>query len=101
MSKHYDEVFKRDAVALLDAGRPLKKLAAELGVCAVTLRGWRDRFAKATASKPAPQSLEAAQMEVRQLRQEVADLRRQREILKKTLGILAEPPSSDTSASKP
>ena len=100
MSKRYDEVFKRDAVALLESGRPLKKLAAELGVCAVTLRGWRDRYAK-TVNKPAPQSLEAAQMEVRQLRQEVADLRRQREILKKTLGILAEPPSSDTSASKP
>ena len=100
MSKHYDEVFKRDAVTLLEAGRPLKRLAAELGVCAVTLRGWRDRYAK-IVNKPAPQSLEAAQMEVRQLRQEVADLRRQREILKKTLGILAEPPSSDTSVSKP
>ena len=97
MSKHYDEVFKRDAVALLESGRPLKKLAAELGVCAVTLRGWRDRFCK-TVNKPPPQSLEAAQMEVRQLRQEVADLRRQREILKKTLGILAEPPPNDTSA---
>jgi hypothetical protein len=45
--------------------------------------------------------LEAARLEVRQLRQEVADLRRQREILKKTLGILAEAPSNDTSASKP
>jgi transposase-like protein len=101
MSKHYDEVFKCDAVALLESGRPLKKLATELGVCAVTLRGWRDRLAKTTAGKPAPQSLEAAQMEVRQLRQEVADLRRQREILKKTLGILAEPPPSVTSASKP
>jgi transposase len=95
MSKHYDEVFKRDAVALLESGRPLKKLAAELGVCAVTLRQWRDRYSKAV-NKAAPQSLEAAQMEVRQLRQEVADLRRQREILKKTLGILAEPPPNDT-----
>jgi transposase len=92
MTKHYDEAFKRDAVQLLEEGRPLKKLAAELGLCPVTLRGWRDRFAKGTAPKPAPQTLEAAQMEVRQLRQEVADLRRQREILKKTLGILAEPP---------
>ena len=101
MTKHYDEVFKRDALALLASGRPLKKLAAELGVCAVTLREWRDRSSKTTVSKPAPQSLEAAQLEVRQLRQEVADLRRQREILKKTLGILAEPPSNDTSASKP
>lgn len=101
MTKHYDEAFKRDAVALLESGRPLKKLAAELGVCPVTLRGWRERFSTTTASKPSPQTLEAAQMEVRQLRQEVADLRRQREILKKTLGILAEAPHSDTNASKP
>jgi transposase len=101
MSKHYDEVFKRDAVALLEEGRPLKKLAAELGICPITLRGWRDRLAQNAPNRPTPQSLEAAQMENRQLRQEVADLRRQREILKKTLGILAEPPSSATSASKP
>ena len=98
MSKHYDETFKKDAVALLESGRPLKKLAAELGVCSVTLRDWRDRFSKSPQSKPAPQSLEAAHMEVRQLRQEVADLRRQREILKKSLGILAEPPRSDANA---
>ena len=97
MSKHYDEAFKRDAVGLLESGRPLKKLAVELGVSAVSLRDWRDRYGK-TVSPAAPQSLEAAQMEVRQLRQEVADLRRQREILKKTLGILAEPPASGTSA---
>ena len=90
--------FKRDAVALLESGRPLKKLAAELGVCAVTLRGWRDRFSQSPQSKPTPQTLEAAQMDVRQLRQEVADLGRQREVLKKTLGILAEPPHNDTSA---
>jgi transposase len=98
MTKHYDEAFKRDAVALLESGRPLKKLAAELGVCSVTLRDWRDRFTKGSSPKQPPQTLEAAQMEVRQLRQEVADLRRQREILKKTLGILAEPPQNATNA---
>jgi transposase-like protein len=94
MTKHYDQAFKRDAVALLESGRPLKKLAAELGICSVTLRDWRDRLTKGAAPKPAPQTLEGAQMEVRQLRQEVADLRRQREILKKTLGILAEAPQN-------
>jgi hypothetical protein len=38
MTNHYDEAFKRDAVQLLEEGRPLKKLAAELGLCPVTLR---------------------------------------------------------------
>jgi transposase len=96
MTKRYDETFKRDAVQLLESGRPLKKLAAELGVCALTLRGWRDRFTKHAPAKEQPPTLELAQMEVRRLRQEVADLRCQREILKKTLGILAEPPQSAT-----
>lgn len=42
--KHYDAQFKRDAVELLlTSGRPLKRLAHELGVCDVTLRSWRDR----------------------------------------------------------
>jgi transposase len=79
-------------VALLESGRPLKKLAAELGVCPVTLRAWRERLGKNALPKEQPQTLELAQMEVRRLRQEVADLRLQREILKKTLGILADPP---------
>jgi hypothetical protein len=39
-------------------------------------------------------------MEVRRLRQEVADLRLQREILKKTLGLLAHPPRSVVNASE-
>jgi putative transposase len=86
MTKTYDETFKRDAVALLESGRPLKKLAAELGVCAGSLRGWRERFSKNATSKEQPQTLELAQMEVRRLRQEVADLRLQREILKKNAG---------------
>jgi transposase-like protein len=81
MTKNYDEVFKRDAVQLLESSRPLKQLASELGVCPVTLRGWRDQLIPNATPKPQPQTLESAQMEVRRLRQEVADLRRQREIL--------------------
>jgi transposase-like protein len=100
MTKNYDEAFKQDAVALLESGRPLKKLAVELGVCPVTLRTWRNRFGKNAVPKEQPQTLELAQMEVRRLRQEVADLRLQREILKKTLGILAHPPRSVANASE-
>ncbi len=94
MTKKYDEAFRQDAVRLLAAGRPLKQLAAELGVCAVTLRTWRDRLAPVEKVQAPPQTLESAQLEVRRLQREVADLRRQREILKKTLGILAEPPGN-------
>lgn len=95
--RRYDEEFKRNAVELLLSGdRALKPLAAELGVSAVTLRDWRDRYLRATedcSSRPprGPTPLETAQ-ELRRLRQENEHLKRQREILKKALGILSDPP---------
>ena len=40
----YDKEFRQDAVnLLLSSGRPLKRVAAELGVTANSLRTWRDR----------------------------------------------------------
>jgi transposase len=101
LRKNYDEAFKRDTVQLLETGRPLKQLATELGVDPATLRNWRNRYGKDAAVRGQPQTLETAQLEVRRLRQEVAELRRQREILKKTLGILAEPPGNGANGSTP
>ncbi|MCP5525357.1 MAG: transposase [Verrucomicrobiales bacterium] len=40
----YTEEFRQQAVQLLlDSGRPLDRVAAELGVSANSLRSWRDR----------------------------------------------------------
>ncbi|HET6841952.1 MAG TPA: transposase [Candidatus Angelobacter sp.] len=40
----YDKDFRQEAVnLLLSSGRPLKRVAAELGVTANSLRTWRDR----------------------------------------------------------
>lgn len=41
---NYDKDFRQEAVnLLLSSGRPLKRVAAELGVSANSLRTWRDR----------------------------------------------------------
>ncbi len=100
--RKYDAEFKRNAVELLLSGdRDLKPLAAELGVSAVTLRAWRDRYLRTQGESPqgpprGPTSLETAQ-ELRRLRQENEHLKRQREILKKALGILSDPPQGGMS----
>ena len=40
----YDSAFRQQAVdLLLQSGRPLKTVAAELGISANSLRSWRDR----------------------------------------------------------
>lgn len=93
--KTYDEQFKRDAVdLLLSSGRPLKPLARELGVSDSTLRGWRDAYlGRLDESEPGSGKTARDQSEeIRKLRGEVEYLRRQREILKKALGILSEDP---------
>lgn len=100
--RRYDDEFKRNAVELLLSGdRDLKPLAVELGVSAVTLRAWRDRYLRTSQASPerpprGPTSLETAQ-ELRRLRQENEHLKRQREILKKALGILSDPPQGGMS----
>ena len=95
--KRYDDEFKWNAVELLlSGGHALKPLARDLGVCPTTLRSWRDRFLKeAEDCSPGPPRgptpRETAE-ELRRLRKENEKLKRQREILKKALGILSEQP---------
>lgn len=93
--RNFDEAFKRDAVALLIKGdKPIKQLAQELGVSHWNLRDWKKRY-----GPPAPvRSSEVLETELRALRRENERLRAQRDILKKTLGILVEPGSNASPA---
>lgn len=83
---------------LLTSGRPLKRVAEELGITANSLRTWRNRAllkgggAEAVGRSIAP--LVDPVVEIRRLHREVAYLKRQREILKKAMGILSEEPQS-------
>src|SRR5690606_31878774 len=99
-TQNYDPEFRRNAVnLLLSSGRPLNRVAEELGITANSLRTWRDRAiagggggAEAAPGKPEGRS-EApggGAAEIRRLQKEVEYLKRQREILKKAMGILSE-----------
>ena len=96
-SKRYDEAFKKQAVEnWLQSGKPGTQIARELGVSYPTLKHWKRRYwGDAMPMRP---DLEG---EVRALRAELARVREQRDILKKTLGIFAVPSRSATSGSKP
>ena len=94
--RKFDKTFKRDAVELwISTGRPAREIAAELGIKEARLHVWKKRFA--TSAPATPAEVEA---EVVALRRELAQVRQQRDILKKTLGILSEPLNSATSGSK-
>ncbi len=94
--KRYDAQFKRDAVELLlTSGKPLTRLAHELGICDVTLRDWRDRhLSKSEPIERDGKKVSAQQLaqELRRLQRELESANRRNEILKKALGILSEDP---------
>ena len=94
--KRYDESFKRAAVELLlSSDKSLKQIAEELDVSTWTLRSWAKRYG------PPPQgalSADELQAENQRLRQELLRIKTQRDILKKTLGILSTPSDSDLNA---
>jgi transposase-like protein len=100
---HYSEEYKEQAVARWqNSGRSAAKVGAELGLRPALLFRWakaqRDRKAGQTA-RPA-RSLEQIEAENRQLKEENAQLLEQREILKKSLGILSETPRRGMPESK-
>ena len=93
--RKFDETFKREAVQnWLNSGKSAEVVGDELGITANLLYAWRKLVpavagGRATAAKPGSVAdlqgqLEAAQRELRHVREQCT-------ILKKTLGILSEP----------
>ena len=86
--KTYDVEFKKQAVQLLiSSGRPLAQMARELGVPGWALRDWKKRLQPELAAQP--ETLEVMRVRIAQLERDNLQLRQQRDILKKTLGIVS------------
>ena len=104
--REFTPEFKREAVELLrSSGRPLTRVAAELGIQPSMLRNWRtvrnggaprSRAAVAGAAPapvapvPAVSSPADQAAEVARLRRELERTRMERDILKKAIGIFSE-----------
>lgn len=92
----YSEQYKREALELWrNSGRSAAKVAAELGIRPPLLYRWAHLERESKTSKDEPKSkrsVEALEAEIRRLRAENAKLLEQREVLKKSLGILSEVP---------
>jgi transposase len=90
----YTEEFKRSVVDhLLSGGKSQAQVAEEFGVNHWTLREWKRQYGAVAKppDAPLPATPQAMKQEIEQLRKELARVRLQRDILKKTMGILSEP----------
>src|SRR5438045_997975 len=101
----YTEEYKAEALELWrNSGRSAAKVAAELGVRPPLLYRWarQEREPQATKTNGRSRySVEELEAEIRRLRAENAKLMEQREVLKKSLGILSEVPPRGMPGSKP
>jgi transposase len=87
----YPPEFKREALELVrTSGRSRAQVAKSLGLSDSTLKNWvvAERAAAARAADPDALS-EGERAELRRLRKEVADLRTDREILRKAAAYFA------------
>lgn len=99
IQKRYDAEFRQNAVdMLLTSGKPLKVLAGELGISDVSLRAWKKAHLKAMEGLGERSSRGVGGAtpgdlvdEIRRLRKELDRMTRQRDILKKAMGILSDP----------
>ena len=92
--KRYDEAFKRSAVEhWLISGLSATQVATELGINVQNLHQWKHKF-KALPAGQVAGTLAAMQAENRRLQRELQRMMQQRDILKKTLGIISEPPGN-------
>ena len=90
--RHYDAEFKKAAVAhCARHGGDLSRTANELGINYWTLRDWVEATRPTATPASAPRTVAELEAEVRRLKSELARVTEQREILKKSLGILSIP----------
>ena len=96
--RKFDIIFKREAVQnWLNSGKSAAMVGEELGINSNLLYAWRKLVpaadgSRATVAKPGSAADLQGQLEASQ--RENRHLREQCHILKKTLGILSEPPNS-------
>jgi transposase len=91
--KPYTEEFKRSVVThWVESGKSARKVADEFGIRQWNLRDWRFKFGPAPKrpEDPMPETAEGLRAENLRVRRELARVTSQREILKKTLGIVSE-----------
>jgi transposase len=94
--QQYDGSYKLSAVRLLESSdKPLVQIARELGIAGSMLRRWREQI-KERGWEAFSDSGRMERSEILRLQRENRELRRENEILKKTLGFEANPKGRDT-----
>lgn len=90
MAKTYENDFKVMIVELVQSGRKVVEVSDEYNINESMVRRWRKEYEAKSgdfSKKREPSTLE---LEIRQLRKELSDVKLERDILKKAVGIFSK-----------
>jgi transposase len=89
--KKHSEEFKREAVRLLEnrGERTIADVAASLGVAENLLHAWKRKLGSAAEQVRRDRGGETPEDELKRLRRENAQLRQERDVLKKLVAVFA------------
>ena len=84
--RKFDDEFKREAVRLVKAGgKSVSAIARDLGITASTLHTWKNKSVEMPTGEIITNS------EITRLKRELADVKMERDILKKAVAIFSVP----------
>jgi transposase len=96
-SRHSED-YKKEAVRLvIQNNRKIKQVAADLGVNHWTLKDWLRQYGKEIHSEMLAGGLKISpEEELRLLKRELADVKEERDILKKAIAVFSRKPKINT-----
>ena len=91
--RRWDKEFKERAVRLVLGGRPAKTVARDLDINISMLHRWKREYLQdREGSFPGKGHLSEADEELRRMKKEIAELKEERDILKKAVAFFAKHP---------
>ena len=89
--RSYTEDFKKDAVKLLlNSNKSIKAIADNLGIHEVNLRRWKDEYLNNSTGEIKDSKIDPKDLEIKRLKKENAELKMERDILKKATAIFSK-----------
>ena len=100
MAKSYEKEFKVMIVSLLDSGQSVKEISEEYSLDPSMLRRWRreQHSNRESFTGRGKASLTPEEKELAALKKELADVRMERDILKKAVGIFSKSDRNGTAS---
>lgn len=91
--KIYDKEFKQEAVQLLqNSGKSSKEIADNLGINVMNLLRWRREYEKDEVNAfRGNGNMTPEELQMKKLQKELADVKMERDILKKAMAIFCQP----------